>query len=921
VPTPKSEPGHAGSYAFGPFLLDVDTTSLSRCGEPVPLTPKVFDTLLALVSNNGRTVSKDELIRLVWQDAAVGDGSLAQNVLVLRKILDPHFEGDSPIATVPKRGYRFTAVVKPVSLAVAPEQAVLPAPTRAVETRHEAPTETRRDPLLETPIETKVAPVRQKRLVIYVVSGAVALAATALVIFFSMRSTSPGPKRRSLAVLALKNLSAKPEVEWYATALAETIAGELRSGGDLRIVSSDSVRRMQQELSLPGVIISKSQIKDIRNDLGCDFVLSGSYLTIGEKIRVELLLSDARSNDTLASITDTDEQSRLLELVSRTGQQLRSKLGIRPIETAQDQTLRHSISADARANRFYFDGLAALKLRDGPEAQRQFSLATETDPGFALAHSALSETWQDLGYSSRALKEAKTALDLADGSQSREDRLAVEAQYYECLFDWTRAGETYRSLWRVFPDTLEYGLKLAQIEYAAGRPAEALKVLNQLRSQPPPNGQDPRIDLFEAVGEQLAGNYQRAYDAASQAAAKAERSKARILLAQARVKQGLNTDRLGQHTEARRFYAEAKTIFQAVSDMRDAADALTLDAESLRQSGQSGDAIQELETALGMSRKIGFTRLTNRILAAYSNLLLNMASLDRKALDKARALCEEAIASNSGINDVGTSHTLLMDRAAIARAEGRYADARGDLVESIRITKQAGYRLEAANAASVLGTIDASLGHLSDARSQLEEAVASKRKLGNPGSLAASLGVLAGVVRVQGDIAGARRLGEEQCSVVDRASCRMLLARLLLDENRTTEARDAVTKLTADFPADSLGLADLSTLAVLQLDTGDLAGAKQTLAKAQQKLGAQAALPDRALPVSLAEAKMGKSVAQLKQVARQAEKLGLIPLALEARMALADMGPTADRGAELARLAVEADQKGLPILARKATIQ
>ena len=128
----NSEAPREGCYAFGPFLLDLAGTALYRNGELVPLTPKVFDTLHALVSENGRTLTKDELIDRVWPDSAVGDGSLAQNILVLRRILDPHFPGEGPIATFPKRGYRFTAPVEFQSRDAKQTAAVMaPSPTLA----------------------------------------------------------------------------------------------------------------------------------------------------------------------------------------------------------------------------------------------------------------------------------------------------------------------------------------------------------------------------------------------------------------------------------------------------------------------------------------------------------------------------------------------------------------------------------------------------------------------------------------------------------------------------------------------------------------------------------------------------------------------------------------------------------------------
>src|SRR5882672_956537 len=97
------------TFAFGPFRLEPAERRLLRGGEPIALTPKAFDTLLALVERAGRAVTKDELFQQVWPDAAVEEGTLAQNVFTLRRAL-----GDDTryIETVPKIGYRF---VEPVT--------------------------------------------------------------------------------------------------------------------------------------------------------------------------------------------------------------------------------------------------------------------------------------------------------------------------------------------------------------------------------------------------------------------------------------------------------------------------------------------------------------------------------------------------------------------------------------------------------------------------------------------------------------------------------------------------------------------------------------------------------------------------------------------------------------------------------------
>src|SRR5262245_63444816 len=100
-------------YEFGPYRLDSTERLLMRDGEVVPLQPKVFDLLLALVERHGRLLEKDELMKLVWPDAIVEEANLANNISILRKTLSEN--GERFIETAPKRGYRFVAVVKEVS--------------------------------------------------------------------------------------------------------------------------------------------------------------------------------------------------------------------------------------------------------------------------------------------------------------------------------------------------------------------------------------------------------------------------------------------------------------------------------------------------------------------------------------------------------------------------------------------------------------------------------------------------------------------------------------------------------------------------------------------------------------------------------------------------------------------------------------
>src|SRR5208282_3592933 len=117
-------------YAFGPFRLDSAQRLLFRDGQLISLTPKALDTLLVLVENAGRLLTKDQLLESVWPGTFVEEVTLAKNVSTLRKALGSTPDGGEYIETHSKRGYRFVAEVReaqPQTAAVLSAEAVAPA--------------------------------------------------------------------------------------------------------------------------------------------------------------------------------------------------------------------------------------------------------------------------------------------------------------------------------------------------------------------------------------------------------------------------------------------------------------------------------------------------------------------------------------------------------------------------------------------------------------------------------------------------------------------------------------------------------------------------------------------------------------------------------------------------------------------------
>src|SRR5580692_10892624 len=98
-------------YSFGRFELYPSEHLLVRDGQAIPLAPKAFDLLFALVSNHGRLLTRETLMKTIWPDSFVEETNLTVNISLLRKALGEMPGGRPWIATIPRRGYRFDGPV------------------------------------------------------------------------------------------------------------------------------------------------------------------------------------------------------------------------------------------------------------------------------------------------------------------------------------------------------------------------------------------------------------------------------------------------------------------------------------------------------------------------------------------------------------------------------------------------------------------------------------------------------------------------------------------------------------------------------------------------------------------------------------------------------------------------------------------
>jgi DNA-binding winged helix-turn-helix (wHTH) protein len=101
-------------YEFEGFRIDLSERTLRFKDEPIPLAPKVMETLCVLVENQGRLMTKDDLMNEIWRDTFVEERNLTQNIFTLRKIFKEKRKDSKFIETIPRRGYRFVADFSPL---------------------------------------------------------------------------------------------------------------------------------------------------------------------------------------------------------------------------------------------------------------------------------------------------------------------------------------------------------------------------------------------------------------------------------------------------------------------------------------------------------------------------------------------------------------------------------------------------------------------------------------------------------------------------------------------------------------------------------------------------------------------------------------------------------------------------------------
>lgn len=419
------------SYEFGLFRLLPDERRLLRNGDSVQLTPKVFDTLLALVRNRGRLVGKDELMKMIWQDSFVEEGNLTQNIFILRKILGESPHDHQYIVTIPGQGYRFVAEV--------------------------------RETLAREAADSRQADSSNAQ-------RATAAHASALT---------------SLAVLPFQSLSSEGDSQYLGPGIAETLITRLSNIRRLAVRPTNSVLKY---------IDLRPDPLEAGRELNVDAVLDGKIQRAGERIRVTMQLIRVADAVTLWAEKFDEKFTDIFEVQDSISEQVMRALALQ-LTAAEQKLLTKRYTQSAEAFQLYIKGRHFWNKRTVEELKRGMEYAKQAidiDPTYTLAYIGVADSYNLLaGYSGLAPKEAfpkakaaaLRAQEIDDSLAEAEASLAFVSYRYD--WNWLDAEERFRRAIELKPDYPTahhwYGEYLA----ACGRFAESIGELERAQQLDP----------------------------------------------------------------------------------------------------------------------------------------------------------------------------------------------------------------------------------------------------------------------------------------------------------------------------------------------------------------------------------------------------------------------------------------------------
>jgi TolB-like protein/DNA-binding winged helix-turn-helix (wHTH) protein/Tfp pilus assembly protein PilF len=394
--------------------------TLIKAGKVLTVEPKAFRTLLFLLHNPQRLISKEELLNTVWGDAAVTEGSLTRCIWLLRSRLGDDIHEPRYIATVATVGYRFVCKVEVSE----DDSGNLEATGKIF-------------PYLARVLGPSgwgsVVLGRWSRT--QIMATVLALAATAGVLIVGAKLYFARPAKRigSIAVLPLENLSRNPDQEYFADGMTEELTTDLAKIGGLRVISRTSSMQYKG---------TKKSLPEIGRELNVDSVLEGSVLRAGDRVRITAQLIRASTDEHLWAETYDRDLKDVLPLQGEVARTIASQIEV-TLSPEEQSRLTRPPAVNSKAHEDYLKGLYYLHRnteRDLRAAIEYFQHTTEQDPNYASGFAGLASAYANLSSTYRAPREVMPQAKAAALRAFELDQSLAEAHawlnFVSINFDW-----------------------------------------------------------------------------------------------------------------------------------------------------------------------------------------------------------------------------------------------------------------------------------------------------------------------------------------------------------------------------------------------------------------------------------------------------------------------------------------------------
>lgn len=491
-------------YEFDQFRIDLSKRQLTKGdGKTVPLTPKVFDTLIYLVRHGGKVIGKDELMREIWTDAIVEENNLTQNISILRKIF-----GEKPgehrfIVTVAGHGYRFVPEVREVlGASGAASSEIDPS-----ELQDEA--QSKSEPAIRSPNpEAYQSPIakngKSTRLRLAAVFSAFFVGLILLGSYiWSETDRYVAAPFKTIAVLPFKPLVLENRSEALELGMTETLINKISASEAIIVRPLGSVRRYsnpEQDVLLAG------------RELGVDSVLEGTIQTSGERIRIAARLVRTMDGKQLWTETFDEKFSDIFSVQDSISNKVLAALTLKLSNEGLRRLTKHD-TVNVEAYQLYMKGrfhAARLILPEATKGIEYFNQAIALDANYALAYVGIAQAYTGFSLSgdvpaNEAMPKAKAAalraVELDPNLPESQVAVGFLAFWYD--WDWSEAEKRYQRALELDPNNAAGHYFYAHLNSNLGRHVEALTMVNRARELDPLS---PLINSAEGQFLFFAGN-------------------------------------------------------------------------------------------------------------------------------------------------------------------------------------------------------------------------------------------------------------------------------------------------------------------------------------------------------------------------------------------------------------------------------